>query len=592
MMIGGKSYVPFGGIMSILNINCSLTLAGRIFDITKPTKPLIDLPRGKPALPVRKTAQPLPRVAPEDVGIPTANVLEFAALLRDNDEINTHSVMLVRNGRVFFEHAFGMREINCPSYVFSCSKSFVSLAIGMLCDENKISLDENIERIFPEKVGKLARLSPRVVTVRDLLTMKSGISFNEAECMASAEWVKEIITSAAIGENGREFFYNSLNTYMLAAICARKCGSDLMTYLKIKLFEPLGITDVYWEKGPEGIEKGGWGLYIRPEDMAKIGILILQNGIYEEKRIISEEYLREATCAHCTAPASFGDFNYGYQMWVGRERDTVLFNGMLGQNMHIDRENGIICVTYAGNCDSFQQSAVFGYIKRFLYGDFSAPLPCSKQSAKAIDRFGHPKENFITRLARLAVGKKLPEECAMLDGRVFKAEKEGCVGFFPFLAQTVFNNYASGIKEISFEKSENSFFLKYKEHEATFTIPLGFAEPKKCNLNISGDVFRIKSKARFLRDIRGRQTLEIMCDFTELPFTRFITITFTHSGARLTQSELPGKGLISSVLRSQAEERPDNVIFTSLLGKTDSESFEYKCNQLFEPTVELKEITK
>ncbi len=576
--------------MSILNINRSLTLAGRIFDVTKPTKPIIDLPRGKPALPVKKTAEPLVRCTPEEAGVPSSAVLEFAKALRDNDTVNTHSVMLVRNGRVFFEHAFGMREINCPGYVFSCSKSFVCLAVGMLCDEGKLSLDENIEKIFPEKVGKLARISPRIVTVKDLLTMKSGVSFNEAECMASSEWVKEIITSAAIGENGREFFYNSLNTYMLAAICVRKCGTGLMTYLKNKLFEPLGITDVYWEKGPEGIEKGGWGLYIRPEDMAKIGVLILNKGVYGEKRIISEAFLRDATRAHSVAPASFGDFNYGYQLWVGRERDTVLFNGMLGQNMHIDRENGIICITYAGNCDSFQQSEMFEYIKRFFHKDFPDELPLAKKDFNELKRFADPKESLFSRLKRLFQSNDLPSECAQLDGRVFRAEKEGCVGFFPFLAQTVFNNYASGLEEISFEISDGVFFLKYKEHEATFTVPLGFDEPKKCNVNIDGDVFRVKSKARFVRDMRDRSVLEIMCDLTELPFTRFISVTFTHGGARLTQSELPGKGLISSVLRSQAEERPDNVIFTSLLGKTDSDGFEYKCDQLFEPTVELTEI--
>ncbi len=576
--------------MSILNINRSLTLAGRIFDVTKPTKPIIDLPRGKPALPVRSTAHPLPRCTPEEAGVPSSAVLEFAKLLRDNDTVNAHSVMLLRNGKVFFEHSFGMRDINCPGYVFSCSKSFVCLAAGILCDEGKLSLDEDIEKIFPEKVGKLARLSPRVVTVEDLLTMKSGVSFNEAECMASEEWVKEFITSAAIGENGREFFYNSLNTYMLAAVCARKCGTDLISYLKNKLFEPLGITDIYWEKGPEGIEKGGWGLYIRPEDMAKIGMLILGKGIYGERRIISEKFLDEATSTHSVAPASFGDFNYGYQLWVGRERDTVLFNGMLGQNMHIDRENGIICITYAGNCDSFQQSDVFEYIKRFFHKEFPDILPPSKQGIRELSEFLKPKEKLLSKLVRAFAKKGLPAECAQLNGITFETKKNGCVGFFPFLAQTVFNNYATGIEGISFELSQGVFFLKYKESESTFTIPLGFEKPADCTVNIDGDIFRIKSKARFLRDMRGRSVLEVMCDFTELPFTRLITVTFTHSGAIMTQSELPGKGLISSVLRSQAEERPDNVIFSSLLGKTDSDSFEYKCTQLFEPTVEFKEI--
>ncbi|MBQ7011011.1 MAG: serine hydrolase [Clostridia bacterium] len=580
--------------MSILNLNRSISLGGRMLDPSEPTQPIIALPRGKQALPVRPTAAPLERVTPEAVGVPSSLVEEFAALLEANDEINAHSLLLLRNGRVFFEHSFGDRDIRCPGYVFSCSKSFVSIAVGMLWDEGKLDLNEDIESIFPDKVGRLARLSPRTVTVSDLLTMTSGASFNEAESMCTEEWIREFITSAAIGENGREFFYNSMNTYMLAAIAVKKSGTDLSEFLKQRLFEPLSITDVFWEKGPEGIEKGGWGLYIRPEDMAKVGIMLQNGGTYRGKRILSEEYVKKATSSHARAPESFGDFNYGYQIWVGRSRDTFLFNGMLGQNMYADRENGIICVVYAGNTDSFQQSEVFGYIKRYLSRDFPDTLPPSPEYKHLMERFGKLPPSFLSKLKSFIFSKKteIPPQCAALDGTVYRAEKSGSVGFFPFVMQTVFNNYATGIREISFAIKEDTFFLIYKERETTFTIPVGFEKPEQCTADINGDAFLISCRGRMGTDMRGRTTLEIKCEFLELPTTRLITFTFTHHGAEMKQSELPGKKLIGSILRSQSDERPDNVILSTLLEKAGSDTFENKFTQLFEPTVTLKRIGK
>lgn len=575
--------------MSILNINRSLTLAGRIFDVSHPTEPVIELPKGKPALPIRQTKSPLPRATPEEVGISSAAVLEFARLLESNDEINTHSVMLLRNGRVFFEHSFGARDINCPGYVFSCSKSFVSIAVGLLYDDGVLDLDADVEAMFPHKISTIAKLSPRVVTVRDLLTMKSGVSFNEADCMSTPEWTKEFITSAAIGENGREFFYNSMNTYMLAAIVVKKCGRSLTSLLTERLFAPLDITDIFWEKGPENVEKGGWGLYIRPEDMAKVGIMLQNRGVYNGKRILSEKYVNEACRAHARAPEGFGDFNYGYQLWVGRSRHTVLFNGMLGQNMHIDMENGVICITYAGNTDSFQRSELFDYIKRFFNRDFPDSLPPSEDHERLQKHFGkaeaHPLKSFFKNLFRKKA--ELPEECRLLDGAEFVADKSGCVGLFPFTMQVVFNSYATGIKGISFGKANGKFFITYSEREATFTLPIGFGSPEHCEVNVYGDTFRLAVLGVFTRDMRGRTVLGVRYDFLELPSTGFLTLTLTHEGAELKQSELPGKGLISSVLRSQTEERPSNVIFSSLLEKLDNDTFEYKLSQLFEPTVRL-----
>ncbi|MBR6742800.1 MAG: serine hydrolase [Clostridia bacterium] len=569
--------------MSILNLNKSVALITRVLDTKTPTEPLIDIPRGKPALCAAPSTAPLARVLPEEVGLPSADVLAFAKSLEKNDTVNIHSVTLVRDGKIFFERAYGDKEIGCPTYVFSCSKSFVSIAIGLLCDEGRLSLDEDIESIFPESTGRIAKISRRVVTVRDLLTMQSGASFSELDCMAESEWLRAFITSAAIGEHGRGFFYNSLNTYALAAIVTKRSGQSLTQYLKERLFSPLGIENIFWELGPEGIEKGGWGLYISAEDLAKVGIMLLSFGRYGGKQILSEAYVKDATSPKTKTPDSLGAFDYGYQIWTESGRDAFLFNGMLGQNMYVNRENGIICVTFAGNTHAFQQCDVFSYVNEY----FTKPYPrfCKKtKHTRALKKYQKSK------LARRIFVKKprLPRECVLLDGESYTADKQTSVGLFPFLMQCIFNNYSTGFEKAGFEISNGKLYLLYSEKKKTFRLPVGFDKAERTVIDYYGDSFSVCVRGAFSRDFRNRLTLDIKCDFSELPSSRFIKFVFTYTGAEMTQTEIPGDAVIASVLRSQADERPDNKIFAAMRDKVGSELFEYKTSTLFSPTLILK----
>ncbi len=120
-----------------------------------------------------------------------------------------------------------------------------------------------------------------------------------------------------------------MNSYMLSVIVRDVSGQSLMEYLKPRLFRPLQIQRVDWEVCPKGIEKGGWGMYMTPEDMAKIGLLYLQNGIWQGERLISEALIREATKMQMAAPQSTGAYHYGYHVWVGKQGKSFLLNGCL-----------------------------------------------------------------------------------------------------------------------------------------------------------------------------------------------------------------------------------------------------------------------
>ena len=152
------------------------------------------------------------------------------------------------------------------------------MAVGLLIEEGKLRLDENIYDIFPDKVNSLLKIFRPVITVENLLTMSSGITFNESGIVSGNDWVASYLNSTVNGTTGQIFQYNSMNTYMLSAIVTKRTGETLTEYLKPRLFQPLGITKYFWETCPAGITKGGWGLFLCAEDMAKLGQLYLQKG--------------------------------------------------------------------------------------------------------------------------------------------------------------------------------------------------------------------------------------------------------------------------------------------------------------------------
>lgn len=625
--------------MSLLGLNKTLTLFNRLIDLSEPTRPMIDLPHEKPSLPLRRSDPPLPRSTPEREGVPSSVIAEFLNLLSTDDTLNMHSVTILRHGKILFEGAFGDEDLRAPKYLFSASKTFVSLACGMLIAEKKLTLDEAVDDIFPDKGSRLSRLTHRPISVRELLTMQSGISFNEADAMASADWLHETLSSASIGEMNRGFFYNSLNTYLLAAIVVRRSGVSLSEYLDQRLFAPLGITDYFWEKSAEGIERGGWGLYLRAEDLAKVGVLMLNGGALNGKQLIPAGYLAEATSAQAEPPQSFGDFRYGYQMWVGKQNDSFLFNGMLGQNMYCNTKNGLILVTFAGNSDMFQQSNSFRYLLRLFTGEFADTLPedpeaygalCAlrdricpgtaacypaaeipgaaggqKLSALPVQAAAGQKLSFWERIraffvsapeppAPAAPAPAYPEELSAYFDREFRAEGKNAVGFFPITTQTILNSYTEGTVSLAFSARGGELLLTYTENGAVFEIPVGFSEAKDTELNVCGDLFRVRTRGVLHRDPRGRLVLETRSDFLELPSSRFLRLTFGFSTLLLEGFELPCEDTVFATLRTQADGLSESrsKLMGTLAGRLDGETLHRKTAELFEPKLRLKAVKR
>ena len=117
------------------------------------------------------------------------------------------------------------------------------------------------------------------------------------------------------------------------------------------------------------MKRGGWGLYILPEDIAKIGQMVLDGGRFDGKQIVPEDWIKQQTTAQANPPKTLGNYDYGYQTWVGRNEKSFLFNGMFGQNVLGFFDSGVLLVSNAGNNELFQQSNYYEIATRF----FAAP---------------------------------------------------------------------------------------------------------------------------------------------------------------------------------------------------------------------------
>lgn len=256
--------------------------------------------------------------------------------------LEIHSVMIVNDGKVIYQDWRNGGEADKGHVLNSVSKTFTSLAVGMAIAEDKLSVDEKLVDIFPEYRPDTVSDNLADIEVRDLLTMTCGHATDHtgemrrmADTDSAFNWVRQFMAFPVEYRPGVIYCYNSVGTMMLSAIVQKRTGEKLIDYLNTRLFEPLGISGAHWDESESGICYGGWGLYLKTEDLAKTGQLILQNGRWNGRQIVPGEWIAEMTRMQVeSSPAGVNlvqlaqnsaykpgpDWvqGYGYQMWMCR----------------------------------------------------------------------------------------------------------------------------------------------------------------------------------------------------------------------------------------------------------------------------------
>lgn len=273
----------------------------------------------------------LPRSAPESQGVSSKNILEF--IEHADSHINSmHSFMMVRHGKVVAEAWWNPESADKPHVLFSLSKSFTSTAVGLAVAEGKLSIDDLVIKFFPEETPAEVATNLKAMRVRDLLTMSAGHQ-DEVNLKSELHWRKAFLNHPVPHKPGTHFKYNTPATYMLSAIVQKVTGETVLEYLKPRLFDPLGIAQPKWDSSPEGISLGGYGLFVRTEDIAKFGQLYLQKGMWHGKQLVPAAWIEQATSkqvSNGSDPSRDWDQGYGFQFWRCRH-DAYRGDGKDGQ---------------------------------------------------------------------------------------------------------------------------------------------------------------------------------------------------------------------------------------------------------------------
>jgi CubicO group peptidase (beta-lactamase class C family) len=300
------------------------------------------------------TGVALPRSTPEQQGISSSAILGFLEAADTNVDA-MHSFMLVRHGHVVAEGWWSPYDAKTPHVLYSLSKSFTSTAVGLAIAEGKLSLDDEVLKMFPEDSPAEPSANLRAMRVRDLLRMSDGQqteaplwSHDAGAPAPDVPWTKTFLAHPVPFKPGTHFLYNSPGTYMLSAIVQKVTGQSVLDYLRPRLFDPLGFENPAWVASPQGISAGAWGLFARTEEIARFGQLYLRGGMWNGRQLVPAAWVAEATArqtSNGSSPASDWDQGYGYQFWRSRH-ETYRGDGAFGQYcMVLPAQDAVVVIT-------------------------------------------------------------------------------------------------------------------------------------------------------------------------------------------------------------------------------------------------------
>ncbi|MBQ8302700.1 MAG: serine hydrolase [Clostridia bacterium] len=531
----------------------------------------------------------LKRSSPQKHGVSSKVLDDMLAALESEERANVHNLMIIKDGEVISECSAPGYDINTFHLSHSMSKSVIAMAIGMLVGEGKLRLDERVADIFSEikpKSKKFAKLM-----VEDLLKMSSGVSFNEIGVVSEDDWLEAFFTSSMKFSPGERFAYNSMNSYVLSRIVERVSGMSVVDYMTPHLFEPLGIKNFLWERCPHGTAKGGFGLYMSAESWAKVGLMILGGGYYNGKQILTKEWVRESTDRKIATDPEKHQYDYGYHVWVGRDNDEILFNGMLGQNVLIIPKKNIVVSLNSGNNELFQGSPALNIIRSHLYRD-GAVSPLDLHALRARERtffesrrgvIPKPQKKSLATLLKLKSPEPFDKAWSpLLTSFTFRQNNYGILPLFVKMMQ---RNFSGGIDFISFEREGESLFMISREGGVDFKVEIGLYSYKTTILDFKGEHYIAKASGRAFVSA-GRQIYRIEIVFPELPNTRRIDIELFSDSISFKMAETPDHAVASRFLEKLPENNPKTAFLLEALERKLGHGYIYnrlKC--AFEPTL-------
>jgi CubicO group peptidase (beta-lactamase class C family) len=341
---------------------------------------------------------------PEAQGMDAQLLANMLAVIRE-EKPNLHSVVVIRHGYIVAE-AYPLPY--APEVLHdqrSITKSNIGTLIGIAIAEGDIAgVDQPLLSFFPDRTIAHRDEQKEAITLEHMLSMSSGLDGSDDHLLSmiqSADWVQFMLDRPMIHAPGSTFEYSSGGSHVLSAILSNATGQDTEAYAREKLYGPLGITDFRWERDWKGQSDGGFGLWMRPRDMAKLGYLYLHQGAWDGHQIVPAAWVEAATHAH--GPNA----NYGYQWWLNWDKTPGSFaaGGYGAQQINVIPALDLIVVFTAGlENDAILSRLLNDYIYPAVKSD--EPLPDNAEAqaklAAEVEALAHPTPDPVPPLPALA----------------------------------------------------------------------------------------------------------------------------------------------------------------------------------------------
>ncbi|MBE5876969.1 MAG: serine hydrolase [Lachnospiraceae bacterium] len=390
---------------------------------------------------------------PEACGVPSEAVQRFVQEIAEK-KLALHGFMLLQGKTVVAESYAKPFSRKAPHRMYSITKSFTSLAIGLLVQEGKIDLSDKICKYFPEKLPKEVDERIAAMTIKDMLCMSSAHSMTTYK-RYDGDWVESFFHIEPTHQPGTVFSYDTSATHTLTALVEKLSGKELLAYLREKVLDKLGFSkEAYVIKEPAGVSMGGSGLVCSLEDMARVAYLCNHYGVVDGEELYPSGYLKEATAKQIGTPLQVIQDEregYGYYFWRARKGGFSMY-GMGGQLAVCFPQHDFVFLTIAdmqGSGVALQPlyDAFYNHIYPYIAGE-------------CVDKATQELENC---------GLELP----MPQGECCSAWED-----FLFEKDMVFDNNPLGLKlaKVEYDKEAQRGTFIYENAFGTHLIPFGMGE--------------------------------------------------------------------------------------------------------------------
>lgn len=415
------------------------------------------------------------RVTPESLGIRSKDIREF---LKESYKagIQLHSFMLIRHGKVAAEGWYKPYSPTARQIIYSFSKTFTQAAIGFAEQEGILSLDEKLVDLFPDELPEKISENLALADIESLLTMSCGheteLTTEDIEALGG-NWVKAFFAHEFKYRPHTMFQYNTTGTDLLCLILYKKTGLSLTQFLTPRLFEPLGIKDIYCSRmgdrvvRPDApysqIEAGGWGFHMRTEDLARFIWFLQKRGVWDGKRLLREEWFDRAfsrkieTDNPVYAPENYHwKQGYCYQCWCNPTPGSWRADGLYGQFGYVLPEKDAVMIMTAAAVNTEKQLGLFDEIIAERMKD--APLPEDPKEWKKLQK----KIRKLKIPASWAIRQSWSEP--LLEGKSFRIENPTGISFEEFIGgEGHFGHDDYDLQTVEFSFAKNQLLIMFTQ---------------------------------------------------------------------------------------------------------------------------------